>query len=186
MNRIYFRNVTENDVTDAYYNWMNDPEVNQYLEARFRYNTKEDIADFIYETNLEPDTIFYAICLKKNDVHIGNIKLWRINQIHKFAEVSILIGLKQYWGKGYATEAIKLLCEYAFKVMRLNKLTAECYALNKGSYHAFTKAGFKIEGKYRLQYKCKDRYIDSYLLGFLQSEYNQRGRSKISNIRVML
>ena len=111
------------------------------------------------------DEIFLAICLKKDDMHIGNIKLGPINWVHRFADISLLIGDKNYWGKGIATEAIRLISNFAFKVINLRKVKAGCYASNIGSAKAFEKAGFKREGLIAGLWIIDSKPIDEILLG---------------------
>lgn len=168
--RIYLRNVDLSDVNENYHNWMNDKEVVQFLEARFSKNSPEDIRSFVIETNKNPDTVFLAICLKDSNLHIGNVKVHRIDRNHKSGEVSILIGEKKCWGKGYGAEAINLISEYVFSTLNLNKLTAECYANNLGSLNAFKKAGFKEEGIRKKQYFYNGSYVDSYMFGRIRQE----------------
>ena len=91
------------------------------------------------------DNIFLAIVLKDNKKHIGNIKIGPINWYHRLAEIGIMIGEKDCWGKGYAAEAISLLADFAFSKLNLHKLTAGCYEQNQGSLKAFQKAGFEVE-----------------------------------------
>lgn len=168
--RIYLRGIGLADVTDDYYNWMNDEEVIQFLEARFSSKSLEAIRAFVDNANNDPDTVLFAICLKDKGLHIGNVKIGRINRTHQNAEISIMIGEKKYWGKGYGAEAIRLMANYAFSVLNLNKLTAECYANNLGSFNAFKKAGFKEEGVRKSHYSYKGNYVDAYVLGLICSE----------------
>jgi RimJ/RimL family protein N-acetyltransferase len=91
--------------------------------------------------------ILLAICDKKYDLHIGNIKLGPINWYHRRAEISLLVGNKAYWGKGIATQAIRLISQFAFQSLNLNKLMAGAYKNNLGSIKAFEKCGYKVEGE---------------------------------------
>ena len=78
--------------------------------------------------------------------------------------------LKEYWGKGFATEAIALVVEYAFRRLNLHKLTAGCYSNNIASVKAFKHAGFIEEGLLRRQYYCDGEYVDAICLGVLKEE----------------
>ena len=109
--------------------------------------------------------LFLAIVYREGNRHIGNIKLGPISWKHKNAEIGIIIGEKDCWGKGYARQAIELLSEYAFSKLKLHKLTAGCYANNIGSVKAFEKAGFVQEGRKISQYLCEGKYVDGVLLG---------------------
>lgn len=144
---IFLRDVNLDDVNDRYYQWLNDPEVNQYLETRFVPQSKEKIAEFVKDKLGNPNEILLAICDKRTNLHIGNIKLGPINWYHRRAEISLFIGDKNYWGKKIATLAITLLTEFAFNKLNLNKLTAGAYKPNIGSIKAFQRCGYVIEGE---------------------------------------
>jgi len=164
--RIYLREVELSDVNQAYVDWLNDPEVNQFLETRYEVQTMDSVYEYAERMIAKEDELFFAICLKENDKHIGNIKLGPINPIHKFAEVSLFIGEKNQWGKGLATVVISILSDYAFSDLNLHKLTAGCYANNIGSAKAFLKAGYKQEGALMNQWivngKCQDELLFGY------------------------
>ena len=163
--RIYLREVRISDVNENYYRWMNDPDVNQYLETRYIPQSFENIKRYVENLDGQTNEIFLAICLKENNQHIGNIKLGPINWIHRFADISLVIGEKNYWGKGIATEAIRLVSDFAFKTINLRKLKAGCYALNIGSAKAFEKASFKKEGLIKGQWIVDNEPVDEILLG---------------------
>jgi len=163
--RLYLRTVCCNDVGDAYYRWMNDSEVTQFIESRFLPQSKADILEYVKNQENDSRTLFLAVVLKNSDLHIGNIKLDSINRYHHLSEIGIIIGEKRYWGKGYASETIKLLTTYAFTVLNLHKVTASCYAPNEGSMNAFKKAGFEVEGVRKKHWFLNDKFVDLVLMG---------------------
>jgi ribosomal-protein-alanine N-acetyltransferase len=163
--RIYLREVRLSDVNERYYNWMNDSEVTQYLEKRYIPQSMENIRNFVIEKDGSTDELFFAICLIENDLHIGNIKLGPINWIHRFGDISLLIGDKTYWGQGFATQAIRLVVTFAFETLNLHKLRAGYYAGNIGSGKAFIKNGFKQEGILKNQWFIQNQWMDEILLG---------------------
>ena len=168
--RIYLREVRPSDVNDAYYRWMNDPEVTQYLESRFAPNSMESLLEYVKGFQGNKDNIFLAVVLKKNHKHIGNIKIGPINWFHRLADIGVMLGEKDSWGKGYASEAISLLSEHAFKNLNLHKLTAGCYKPNEGSLKAFEKAGFETEGVRKKHCFFNGKYVDAILLGLLNDK----------------
>lgn len=175
--RIYLREVRPSDVNERYYRWMNDPEITRFLESRFAPNAIENLRDYVAGKLGDRDNIFLAIVLKKEDRHIGNIKLGPIQWIHRLADIGLLIGEKDCWGKGYATEAIQLVSDYAFNVLNLHKVAAGCYGPNEGSARAFQKAGFVVEGVRKEQFYTNGSYVDDILLGLIRPDWNQEKRA---------
>ncbi len=168
--RMYLREVRLSDVNDDYYRWMNDPEITRHLESRFYPNSMEGLREYVAGKLSDHESAFLAIVLKAGDRHIGNIKLGPINWIHRFADVGVLIGAREEWGKGYATEAIGLAMKYASNVLNLHRLTAGCYADAVGSAKAFLKAGFAQEGVRKSHFFSNGRYVDEILLGVVLPE----------------
>ena len=165
---LHLRELRMSDVKENYYRWMNDPETTEFLESRFFPNSLEKIKEFV-ESVSDGNNPFFAIIANEGNCHIGNIKLGPINWIHRFADVALLIGEKDYRGKGFATESIRLITDYAFNDLNLHKLTAGCYAANTGSLKAFQKAGFSVEGVRKDHYFHKSTYVDSIMLGIINT-----------------
>lgn len=146
---IYLRPIKIEDANSTYVNWLNDKEINQYLESRFVLATTENVKKFIENIIQTTDTFFFAIIDKITNEHIGNIKLGPVNTYHKRGDIGLLIGNKKYWGKGIGTEAIALISDFAFNNLNLDKIMAGCYANNIGSFKAFIKCGFVEEGLFK-------------------------------------
>lgn len=153
--RIFIRQLLPEDVGDSYLAWMNDPEVTQFLESRWKLYQRGDLESFVTSIRTSEDDFLFGIFIKESGEHIGNIKIGNINRIHRYADLGLVIGAKQFWGHGYATEAICLATEYAFRELNLNKLIAGIYAPNVGSQKAFEKAGYQVVGRY-----CKHRFYN--------------------------
>lgn len=166
--RIYLARMGISQVTDKYYSWLNNPEVNQYLESRFVSNSIDQIKDFVHRAVVSSDIVFAGVFMIDNDNHIGNIKLGNINWIHRTGDIGLLIGEKEYWGKGYASEAIELITNYAFNELNLHKVWAGCYGCNTGSIKAFKNAGFYEEARLKEQYFCKGVYMDGIIMARLK------------------
>ncbi len=162
---IYLREVRPEDVNDNYYHWMNDDDITCYTESRFYPYSKEQLHAYVAALDGMADSVFLAIIEKSSERHIGNIKLGTINWIHRRADIGILIGDKHCWGKGYASEAIDLLSEYAFSKLNLHKVWAGCYIDNIASIKAFEKAGFEREGIQKRHVYYAGEYVDVVLLG---------------------
>lgn len=164
---IYLREMELRDVSELYLKWMKDKQVIKYLESRFTEYDMEKLKSYVSQIKEDKFNLLFTINLKFNDKHIGNIKLGPINTHHKFAEIGIMIGEELGWGKGYGTEAIKLITKYGFEELKLHKLIAGTYSNNIGSIKAFIKAGFTIEGRLIRKFQSKGDYVDQVLLGIL-------------------
>ncbi len=166
-NRIFLREVSILDVNQEYYVWMNDKEVTRYLESRYKPYSMNSLKEYVTSVEKDSSQIFFAIILKLTNKHIGNIKIASINWFDRYADIGVMIGDKTCWGKGYATEAIKLVCDFAFKTVNLHKLTAGIYEPNIGSKKAFENAGFAVEGVKKSHHYVEGKYVDAILLGLV-------------------
>lgn len=170
--RLYFKGIEASDLSDRYVDWMNDPEISQYMETWHFPHTRENISKYIEAHTDNRNEPFFGIMLKEAhksepyaQAHIGNIKLGQINWIHRYADVSLFIGEKELRGKGYGTEAIQMLTDYAFNRLNLHKLKAGIYSKNEASIKAFKKAGFEFEAELKDHVFFDGEYIDVILMG---------------------
>ena len=179
--KVFLRMVELSDCVQYYLDWLNDSEVNKYLETRWHKQSIESITDFVKSVRESSHSYLFAIIY--NNKHVGNIKIGPVHPVYNFADISYFIGDKSVWGKGVTTEAIKLICDFAFDKLKLNKICANAHQPNIGSQKVLTKNQFKHEGTKRKQYTLdtpetiKDGgqlYVDVYEYGLLASEYKMR------------
>ena len=162
--RLYLRPVKISDVTKVYVSWLNSKKINQYLESRFSKHTLRSVTNYVQKILKDHNVYFFSIILKESSRHVGNIKLGPIDWNHKLGDIGIMIGDKNSWGKGYATEAINLLVDFAFDQLNLHKLTAGSYKNNIGSIKAFQKADFIKESYRKKHFFYNGKYIDLVML----------------------
>jgi spore coat polysaccharide biosynthesis protein SpsF (cytidylyltransferase family) len=140
--RIFLRALKEEDVSQDYCNWLNDPEVTRFLETKG--TTIDELKKYVREKKENPYCLFLGIFLKDNGKHIGNIKLEPIDVKNKKTTLGILIGDKKYWGRDICTEAVRLLVDYAFKKLYLEKIDIGVLSENIAAIKCYQKVGFKI------------------------------------------
>jgi RimJ/RimL family protein N-acetyltransferase len=145
--RLYLRSLTDLDCTEWYVTALNDPEINRFLETRHVPQTLDTIRAFVANISTKDNEFLFGIFLRADNRHIGNIKVGPIRPYHLVGDVSLWIGDKTSWGKGYATEAIVAVSRHAFEVLGVRKLSASMYEPNHRSYRAFIKAGYQDEGR---------------------------------------
>lgn len=170
---IYLRLLSPNDVTEDYLNWMQDEKIIEFLESRWRIYSLDDLKNYVKTVNESSSSYMFGIFLKENNLHVGNIKIGNMDQIHRYADVGLIIGNRTAWGKGYGSEAIKLVTNYAFNQLNLNKIFAGIYSKNIGSYKAFLKAGYREVGKLEKHRYCDGEYIDEYLVEMVRPVINK-------------
>jgi len=161
---LYLKLLTEKDVNKRYVEWLNDEDINQFLESRWSKQTIEGVRAYVKFMHDSPNNFLFGIFIKNGNRHIGNIKIGSINKMNKFADLGLLIGDKSVWGKGYGTEAIKLATWYAFGDLKLNKLVAGINVCNAGSFRAFIKAGYREVGVYEKHSFYKGNFVDSVVV----------------------
>lgn len=138
----------ETDVDDRYVHWLNDPEVNRFLESRFARHTLASTREFVRAARASAATLMLGIRAPgPGGRHVGNIKLGPIDTHHGLGEIGLLIGEPAARGRGIGRTAIAILCDIAQRQLGLRKLTAGCYASNAGSERAFLAAGFIVEAR---------------------------------------
>ncbi len=136
---------------DAIYKHIRDKEIQKYtLNIPFPY-TKANAVDFIKQAtkNRKLKSAYeFAITNLDNDEVIGGISLMNLDWKNKNAELGYWLA-KKYRNKGYITEAIKLILEFAFKELKLNRISARLWEKNLASIKVLKKNKFKKEGLLR-------------------------------------
>ena len=137
--KIKFREAVENDC-ELLLKWRNEEET-----RKFSFNEDliplEEHKNWFFTALINPNTKIY-ILLNEKDVPIGQI---RLNIDNKEAEINISIDREER-GRGYGTEALKLISEIGFYNLKLNKLIGYIKENNKKSIYAFEKSGFLNNG----------------------------------------
>jgi len=164
-NLFYLRKIERSDINDNYYSWLNNSNTTKYMEIRKFPNSFYDMEKYIERSAEDNSEIMFAICLKDNCKHIGNVKLWSIDWVNRNAMISIMIGDYEYVGLGIASESIRVICEYVFDVLNMHKLMASVHEDNVASLRAFEKNGFVQEGLFLNQLYFEGKWSSQVWLG---------------------
>ncbi len=143
------RNISFDDCNEIYMNWLNDKDVNKFLEVRWERQSIDIIKEYVEYMIKSNHSILFAIIYGKSKTHIGNIKIGPIDKHYYNAEIAYFIGNKEYWRKGIATRAINLVSNYGFRELKLHKMIAGVFDENIGSIKALKKAGFYEEACFK-------------------------------------
>lgn len=167
---IYLRPFSRQDIS-TWFNWFNDPLVTEHMNKGAFPNTEVAQEEYFHSLSKSKNDIQMAIAMKKDNHLVGCIGIHKIEWLHRRGDMSIVIGNRECWGKGIASEAIGLMTTHAFMKLNLNKLTAGVWATNTSSKKAFKKNGFIEEGILRQNFFYQGKYVDDIKLGIVREEW---------------
>lgn len=151
--------------------WFSDPQVREFLMLNRPISLAEE--ERWFERLLgSTDNEVFAI-ETRDGTHIGNTGLHDINQLHRSAELGIVIGEKKYWSQGYGSDAIRALLGFAFYSMNLHRVYLMVYEDNARAIHTYEKSGFQHEGRLRQAIYRKGKYYDELLMSILRPEFDE-------------
>ncbi len=159
---------------DAVMKWINDEEVTDFLGGGMLTYPLSSIVEekFIEAAAKSSDTektfVIEALAERK---YIGAITFHAINWINRSAGLGIVIGDKSYWGRGYGTDAMRVMMRLGFDKMNLHRLWLHVYEYNQRAIASYDKLGFKREGVLRMERFYRGRYHDTLVMGILESEF---------------
>jgi RimJ/RimL family protein N-acetyltransferase len=105
---------------------------------------------------------------------IGHCGLFNVNSTALTCELGIGIGDKDYWGRGYGRESIRLLLDYAFRLRNFHKVWLRVQANNERAVRAYRACGFVEEGRLRQHVFSDGQYHDNVFMGVLRAEWTSR------------
>ena len=163
--------------------WINDQELARYMEFHRPVSLEQE--QKWYEGLLSSGDDVFAIetLAAENGTagfprgeHIGSVGLHDVHPRYHHAMLGIFIGNKGYWGRGYGSEAVRLMLQYAFEQLNLHRVYLRVFAYNKRAIRAYEKCGFEHEGVLREAGYKNGQYFDVLAMGILESEYREGRR----------
>jgi len=98
--------------------------------------------------------------------------MW-IEQPHGDSFVWILIGERDYWGKGYGTDAMRVFMRYAFQEWNLHRLSLRVFGFNQRALRSYEKCGFVYEGVNRNALNKMGQRWDEVWMGITRGEWEK-------------
>jgi len=168
---IFLRPLKESDINGPYPAWLNDAEVcggNSHHIFPFR---TQNAVTYIEKAHGDLNHLLLAVVRNKDGEHIGNIALDKINYINRSAELTILIGDKSCWNKGYGKEAARLICDHGFFTLNLHRISCGTFENNTAMCSLAEYLGMTEEGRRREAAYKDGRYLGVVEYGVLKPEY---------------
>lgn len=147
--------------------WANDPDVRYFLSLYLPISEQEEVKWF----DKEDETKIKLAIETRQGKFIGTITLIGIDYRNGIATTGTMIGEKEYWGKGYGTDAKMILLNYAFNVLNLRKIYSRVFAFNKRSVNYSKKCGYKTEGIFRQDRFINGKYVDVICLAVFKKDW---------------
>jgi diamine N-acetyltransferase len=166
---IFLRPLSQDDL-DRVLAWHSDRDLYSTLAGHFRYVSREAEAEWFRQRLSARDEVNLAVCLAKGGEHIGNIYLRNIDWVHRNAELHIFLADKKHRGKGYGTEAVRLLTKHAFEELGLIRVYLHTLASNAAAIKSYEKCGFVIEGRLRRHAFKNGAFEDMILMGLCREQ----------------
>jgi [ribosomal protein S5]-alanine N-acetyltransferase len=187
VSKVYFENdqlriidFSSQHLTEKYVGWFNDPVVVKYSEQRHLSHTLASCQNY-YDQQLESDNLFLALEARNTTSdhyrHIGNLGI-SIDEKNQYADISILIGEKDFWGKGIGLLAIERISNYLFKKEQINLISCGTASLNQGMIRLMEKLGMNPSVTFPNRFLINGHWAD-LVQGFLGHPAGEINSKKI-------
>ncbi|MDQ2808479.1 MAG: GNAT family N-acetyltransferase [Chloroflexota bacterium] len=153
----------------AYAEWLQDPEIAILAQGTFTARSAEAVAEAIRRP--DPASVVFAVYALPDHILIGETLLRDIDHRHGTAEFGITIGRKDYWERGYGSEATRLVLDYGFRFLNLYNILLLTTSYNPRAQRAYTKAGFREIGRRQGSLLIQGRRYDDIYMECLATDF---------------
>ena len=169
--KVWLRPLSRADISPRYLNWLNDPEINEFTSRRDRTFVKEDLVTYLDKANASADRLLLGIFTNDDNNHVGNVLLHIIDAEAGIADLSNLIGEREYWGRGIIADADSQAIHFGFQALGLAKFVMGNIAPHRASTFKSTSLGAQIEAKLRSQTIFQGKRVDVLRFGVFPDEF---------------
>ena len=168
----------------AFHRWYADPEIARlarYQEAPMR---PDEIDRFFAARVLGTEALAMAVHEKPTNRLIGTCAFSQLDADNGSALFHITIGEKDAWGRGYGTEATRLLIDHAFGSLGLHRIALTVFSFNERAIKAYRSVGFLVEGRAREAIWRDGRWWDEIAMSCLESDWRRLRDERTEAARV--
>lgn len=169
--KVRLRPVREGDL-EHFQRWLQDAEVRRWLAAMNEPPSMQDEIDWYEATRASENNVLWSIETLSGRL-IGSVEL-RLTLAHQRAELGISIHDKSQWNKGFGTETVALVVEYAFDDLELNRVELTTDEDNVRGRRAYEKAGFVEEGLLRQHRLIEGKLGNTVMMAILRSDWERK------------
>ena len=172
----------EKDDLPRYVKWFADPDIRMHLDHYAPIGQVQE--ERWFDRNLGAgDLQTWAIDAQSAEmaagpwVHIGSCGYHDLDWRNRVGEVGIVIGARDYWGRGYGTDAMQTLVAWGFYTLNLNRVQLRVFADNARAIRCYEKVGFQLEGRLRQGSFYNGVYRDVLVMGVLRDDWAAAARA---------
>jgi diamine N-acetyltransferase len=174
--RVYLRPIEPEDLS-LVRRWANDPEIRR-LTGEVLPMSQAGADGFMEKVRQDKERVWFVVVRREDHRVIGEAGLLRMFHAWRTTDLTLIIGERDAWGKGYGTEAILLLLDYAFGALNFHRVAVGVVGFNEKAIRFYEKVGFRKEGRQRDGYYCDHAYHDFVMMSILEDEFCQLHRAK--------
>jgi RimJ/RimL family protein N-acetyltransferase len=160
------------ELLELYARWANDFEAMSMVGSIVRPLTLDDEQAWYERIVGDEHLARFTIYVRDGLRPIGTTSLYAIHHANRTATFGIMIGERDCWGRGYGTEATRLVLDYGFNVLGLHNIMLGVRSWNVRGIRAYRRAGFKEIGRRRQAIRLGGRVYDEVLMDCLASEFS--------------
>jgi RimJ/RimL family protein N-acetyltransferase len=181
--RVFLRPPEKSDLP-TFVRWFADADMSSLLGNRAPFSAAQEEQWFAHMLETQGKEFYnFVMCRIEDRLPFGTISLMRIDRDNGSAGVGIAIGEKALWGKGYGTDAMNALLDFAFGEVRLERVWLDVYDFNKRAKRSYEKSGYVVEGVQRHAHFSEGRYRDVLLMSILRDEWAALDRKRTWDYR---
>ena len=159
----------------AFARWSHDSEYLRLLDSSpTNLFSEKQLIDWIQKDQEKEPPAFYTFQIRtlEDDCLVGFIGLDGTAIPHGDMFVGIGLGEREFWGRGYGTDAMKVILRFAFHEMNLRRISLNTFEYNPRAIRSYEKAGFVHEGRVRKYLWREGQRWDLIYMGILREEWD--------------
>lgn len=159
--------------------WVNDERTTRFLSTRYwPAQTETDTQEFLSRMLQSSHNAYNFVIADRSDGHyIGQLDVFRLDWRLRQGEIGMVIARGEERGQGIGTEALKLLEQFVFRTLGLERLELEVHMDNAPALACYRKAGFTLEGVKRHAFFTNGQFCDVGVMSILRNDYEAAVRT---------
>ena len=171
---VYLRHPSRADAEGPWHEWLSDEETSRWLAQRYWPNSVEGQLEFYESCKRDKDRMVLSIVDVATDKHIGVCNLSSISWVHRYCDLAIVIGDKEYRKGPHVVEAVSLLLRVAFLRLNMRIVKSTFAASNDASKTIHDMFRFKEVGRLEGLIWDRGRYVDNVIAMLRREDWMRR------------